>query len=191
MSGDGIIFVVSAPSGGGKGTILGRAFARDPKLRPAISATTRDPRSGETEGKEYYFVDEETFSSSIEAARFFEWAEVHGKRYGTLNDELKRVRNEGCDAVLELDVQGMRSAKKKESGVVTVFIVPPSMEVLEARLRGRKNLKEEDLKLRLKNAVDEIACKQDFDYVIVNGELERAVEEFEDIVRQARRERKA
>jgi guanylate kinase len=183
----GLLLVVSAPSGGGKGTILGRAFARDPRLRHAVSATTRARRGDEVEGQNYYFIDRPTFERWLAEGRFLEWAVVHGECYGTLKSEIDRLREEGRDVVLELDVQGMRHLRDQGTDVATVFIEPPSLEVLEQRLRARGDLTEEQLQLRLENARAEIAAKNEYDYTILNDDLELAVASFEGFVQRARK----
>ncbi len=181
----GLIIVVSAPSGGGKGTILRRVSEDDSRLRHTVSVTTRPPRPGEVEGKHYYFVNRQTFDRWVDESRFAEWADVHGQRYGTLRAELERVRG-GGDAVLELDVQGMRSIRKLHPDAVTVFLLPPSREVLEERLRKRGDLTPESLAIRLRNAEAEIAAKNEYTYQILNDDLDAAVAEFHEILRKAR-----
>lgn len=184
---NGLLIVVSAPSGGGKGTILRRALDADPRLRHAVSATTRAPREGELEGQHYYFVDRETFEKWVAEGRFAEWATVHGELYGTLHSELDRLRAAGQDVVLELDVQGMRSIRRMRPEALTVFIEPPSMRVLEERLRKRGDLPEAALQLRLRNAEAEIAAKNEYDYRIVNDNLDSAVGQFQAFIAKARR----
>jgi guanylate kinase len=132
----GLLIVVSAPSGGGKGTILERAMAADASLRHAVSATTRAPRPGEIDGHHYHFIGRETFERWVKQGRFAEWATVHGELYGTLIEELDRAREAGADVVLELDVQGMRSMRRLQPDAATVFIEPPSMEPLQAQEGG-------------------------------------------------------
>jgi len=185
--GSGLLFVVSAPSGGGKGTILRRVLAADAQLCHAVSATTRSPRAGEVEGTHYYFVDRPTFEKWIAEGRFAEWATVHGELYGTLHEELDRIRASGRDVVLELDVQGMRSIRRLRPEAVTIFIEPPSLETLEARLRKRGDLDENTLQLRLENAKAEISAKNEYDYQILNDDLDRAVDQFNEFVQRARR----
>lgn len=185
-TGHGSIYVVSAPSGGGKGTILSAAYERDAKLVNAVSVTTRKPRDHEIDGDHYHFVTREQFDAWVEEDRFLEWAEVHGNRYGTLHDELTKQLNTGHDVVLELDVQGMRSVKGKRNDILTVFIMPPSPETWEERLRSRGGLPEEEMMLRLRNGEKEMAASHEYDYVIVNDDLEEAVEAFVHIVYEAR-----
>lgn len=183
---NGLLIVVSAPSGGGKGTILRRVLDADPGLRHSVSATTRAPREGEIEGEHYYFVDRPTFERWIAEGRFAEWANVHGEFYGTLNEELERIRASGRDVVLELDVQGMRSVRALRPEAATVFIEPPSLRVLEERLRKRGDLSEETLRLRLRNAEAELAAKNEYDCRILNDNLDSAVAQFEAFVERAR-----
>lgn len=186
MARNAIVFVVSAPSGGGKGTILGEVFKRDDRLRHAVSATTRAPRANEIDGRHYHFLSRAQFQQRIEEGRFAEWAIVHGAHYGTLKVEIEAILALGIDVVLELDVQGMRSITQERDDIVSIFIVPPSMKVLEERLRKRGGLDEEQLRLRLNNAEEEIAAKIEYDYAIVNDKLAEAVSGFEQVLNQAR-----
>ena len=186
MAEQGIVFVVSSPSGGGKGTILADVFQRDSRLRHAVSATTRSPREGEVDGTHYHFLDTQRFKGWIAEGRFAEWATVHGKYYGTLKSELASILDSGFDVVLELDVQGMRSISQQREDVVSIFIAPPSLKALEERLRGRGGIREEELRLRLKNAEEEMRAKKEYDYVVLNDILEDAVKIFESILSEAR-----
>lgn len=189
MSDRGIVFVVSAPSGGGKRSILARVMADDPKLVYSVSATTRSPRPDEVDGESYRFIDTDTFRQWINENRFVEWAEVHGQLYGTPKDGLFEMLEDGRDVVLELDVLGMRSIRELELGAVTIFIMPPSFEVLEQRLRGRGDSEEEDIVVRLRNAKEEIAAKDEYDFIVTNDELDHAVEQFREVVEAQRKER--
>jgi guanylate kinase len=184
----GKLFVVSAPSGAGKKTVLDRLLAQDPQLTYSVSATTRDPRPGEVDGKEYYFLDRAEFERRVTDGAFVEWAEVHGNLYGTLRTELERLRSSGKDVVLEIDVQGMRNLKRDGLDAATIFIMPPSLAELERRLnkRGTNNL--EDIAVRLRNARDEIAARGEYDHVVVNDEVGRAAEEMKQIIAQYRTE---
>jgi len=183
----GTLFVVSAPSGGGKRTVLSGAMDMVDRLNVAVSATTRPPRAGEKEGEDYYFLDRSTFEWRIKAGDFVEWAEVHGNLYGTLKEELDRRCDAGSDVILELDVQGMRSVRKTVDGeCVTVFIMPPSMEELESRLRKRGANDAADMALRLTNARAELDARFEYDYLVVNDKLEEAVADFVGIVRAER-----
>ena len=181
-----MIFVISAPSGGGKGTILAEAFKRDEQLVHAISVTTRKPRDNEQDGVHYHYTDTDTFKSWIEEDRFLEWAEVHGNLYGTLQDEMVRQLETGHDVIFELDVQGMRSVKEHRPDAVTVFIMPPSFEVWEQRMRDRGGLVEAEMALRLRNGKDEMAAKHEYDFEIINDDLEEAVDAFSRIVAESR-----
>ena len=182
----GIVFVVSAPSGAGKRTVLERVFAQDAHLGFSISATTRPPRKGEAHGKDYYFLDRDTFERRVQAGDFVEWAEVHGNAYGTLREELDRLLASGKDTVLELDVQGMRTVRRIGLDAVTVFIMAPSLDELERRLRARATDSAEVIDLRLANARAEIASRGEFDYVVVNGRLDDAVADLAAIIRAER-----
>jgi len=151
-----------------------------------VSATTRQPREGETDGVDYVFLDRAEFDARIEADAFAEWADVHRHRYGTLHAELERVLATGKDAVLELDVQGMRKLREAGRDCVTVFITAPGLEELERRLRGRGTDSEEQIAGRMETAKVEIAARHEFDYIIVNDEIDEAVADMEAIVRAER-----
>lgn len=179
--------MLSAPSGAGKRTVLKRVFENDPQLGYSISATTRPPRHGEAEGVDYYFLDRAAFERRISAGDFVEWAEVHGNLYGTLQSELERLTATGKDTVLELDVQGMRNMKTRGLDMVSIFVMAPSLEELERRLRSRGTDHPEVIELRLSNARDELAARREFDYVIVNDHLDEAVDDLKAIVRAERR----
>jgi len=183
----GILFIVSAPSGAGKGAIIERVMARDDRMTVSVSATTRAPRPGEKEGTSYYFLSREEFLRRVSAGEFAEWAEVHEHLYGTLRSELARLRALGRDVFMEVDVQGMFNVKALCPEAVSVFVLPPSMEVLEDRLRKRGMNSDEDMAVRLSNARDEITASSRFDYVIVNDVLDEAVVDMEAIVRAERR----
>lgn len=180
------MLVVSAPSGAGKTTVLGRVLSELDGIRFSVSHTTRQPRGGEREGVEYHFVDRATFLALRAAGRLLESAEVHGNLYGTAKDELERARREGVDLLLDLDVQGAAQVRERVPGAVTVFILPPSYEVLEHRLRGRGEDSEETMRRRLAAAGREIDAFERYDYAIVNDDLEACVEKLKSIVRAAR-----
>jgi len=183
----GKLFVVSAPSGAGKDTVLNAVLARDPNLEVSVSATTRAPRPGEKEGEDYFFLSREEFLVRRSAGQFAEWAEVHDHLYGTPKEELRRRLASGRDVVLELDVQGMFNVKRLFPEAVSIFIAPPSFDALEERLRKRGANTEEDIILRLRNAREELAAQGAFDYVVVNDGLEEAVADILAIVRAERR----
>jgi guanylate kinase len=180
------LFVVSAPSGGGKRAVLGPVFAGDPLLEFSVSATTRAPRKDEVEGRDYYFLSREEFTRRVKKGGFVEYAEVHGNLYGTLREDLERRVDSGKDVVLEIDVQGMRNIQKSGLEAVTVFIMPPSLRVLERRLRRRGTESPEALELRLRNAREEMEARHAFDYIVVNDRLAKAVADMKAIVRAQR-----
>lgn len=186
MAQTGTIIVLSAPSGGGKDTVLNHVTRDDPKLVHAVSVTTRQPREGEQDGVHYHFMTVDAFRAAVEADRFLEWAEVHGNFYGTLKTTVEELTSAGKDVVLELDVQGKRSVGRVRPDAKTIFIMPPSLEVLEERLRGRGGLTETELHTRLLNAQVEMAAKDEYDYVIVNAELPDTIARFKEILTEIR-----
>jgi guanylate kinase len=174
----GNLIIVSAPSGAGKTTIVGEALRRDPRVRPSISFTSRSPRPGETDGVHYHFVSPEAFDAMIARGEFLEWAEVHGRLYGTSRRLVERLRGEGHDVIMTIDVQGARQARDLFPDAVSVFILPPAFETLLDRLHGRGANLSDDLQVRLRNARTEIAECNNFDYVIINDALDHAVGEL-------------
>lgn len=187
MSRLGVLIVISAPSGAGKLTLLNKIRERQvDAFVTTVSATTRPPRESETDGQDYYFLDQATFEAKRENNEFIEWAEVHGNLYGTLNAELDRCLATGKDVILELDVQGMESLTQLRNDVVTVFLMPPSLEVLESRLRNRGTDNDDVIALRLKNARDEMAQRHSFQYIVVNDKIEQAASDLEAIIRAER-----
>jgi len=174
---NGIVFVLSAPSGTGKTTILRQVMARLPGLNFSVSHTTRTPRSGERHGHDYYFVTKDEFRTMIAEKQFIEWAQVHDNYYGTsIMAVSDRVRN-GEDVILDIDVQGADSIRKKKTlSAVQIFIAPPGLDVLERRLRGRNTEDEKTIRLRLRNAELEMKAAGQYDYVVVNDQLDEAVE---------------
>jgi len=179
---EGTLFVVSAPSGAGKTTLCNRLLAADEGLRYIVSHTTRPPRPGEVNDRDYSFVDREAFRRMVEAGAFAEWAEVHGNFYGTSLERLRSALARGHDVLLDIDVQGARQIRRSGLPAVLVFILPPSLEALEARLRGRGSDDEETVRRRLRNARDEIAALPEYDYVVVNDDLETAFESLRAVV---------
>jgi len=180
---DGILFVLSAPSGGGKSTILKQVMTSLPGLVFSVSHTTRLPRPGEVDGREYHFVTRDTFLEirQGEPSGFLEWAEVHGNLYGTSREEVERHLREGRDVILDIDVQGaMQVVEAAEP--VTIFITPPSLAELENRLRSRGTESEKDLAVRLENAKKELDCRERYQYLVVNDLLEEAVESLRSII---------
>lgn len=183
MAGKGLLLVVSAPSGGGKGTILKELFAQDDNLRLSVSATTRAPRPGEEHGKQYYFISREEFESLISQNKMLEHAEYVGNYYGTPRDPVEEWLAAGNDVVLEIEVQGGAQVKKLMPECVSIFILPPSMKVLEERLRGRGTEAEETVQKRLSTARREIPQAKEYDYIVFNDRLEDAVDDIQAILR--------
>jgi len=180
---DGLLLVLSAPSGCGKTTILRRVMEEVPNLAFSVSHTTRTPRIGEVDGVHYYFVGKEEFLAmrDRQPAGFLEWAEVHGNFYGTSAAEVERRQQAGCDVLLDIDVQGAAQVRLR-ANPVTVFIAPPSLQVLEQRLRGRGSDDDATIAKRLNNARKEMACIDAYDYVIVNDVLEEAAAALRSII---------
>jgi guanylate kinase len=180
------VIVVSAPSGAGKTTVVDRLLREMPGLRFSVSHTTRAPRGSEQDGVEYYFVDRPTFESLRDDGKLLEWAEVHTNLYGTGLEEEARARADGVDLLLDVDVQGAAQVREKMPEAVTVFILPPSYEVLERRLRGRGEDNEGTVKRRLAAAAREISEYIHYDFAIVNDDLDASVEALKSIVRAGR-----
>jgi guanylate kinase len=178
----GTLFVVSSPSGGGKGTIIRHVLAVVENLRYSVSFTTRAPRLGEANGREYFFVDRETFQEMVAAGEFLEWACVHGNLYGTAKNQIIEETAAGADLILEVDVQGAASVRQLLMDSVSIFILPPSYEVLRERLIARGTDLPEELELRLRNAPEELKQYSAFDYVIINDEIDRAVGQLASII---------
>jgi guanylate kinase len=184
--GRGILFVVSSPSGGGKGTLIQRVLNKVPNLSYSVSFTTRTPRNGEVDGREYFFVTRDQFQRMIAANEFLEWAHVHSKMYGTARDQVVREISAGRDIVLEVDVQGAASVRKLIGDSVSIFILPPSFQVLRQRLEARGTDSPEELDLRLRNAPIELEAYSAFQYVIINDDADRAAEQLAAIVQAER-----
>jgi guanylate kinase len=184
--GRGILFVVSSPSGGGKGTLIRRVLNKGMNLSYSVSFTTRTPRSGEVNGREYFFVTTQEFERMVAADEFLEWAHVHGKLYGTSRSQVAREISEGRDIVLEVDVQGAASIRKLMPDSVSVFILPPSPEVLRQRLLDRGTDSPEELDLRLRNAPTELEEYEAFQYLIINDDADRAADQLTAIVQAER-----
>lgn len=178
----GKLFVLSGPSGVGKGTLRQHALNNAPNLKYSISCTTRKPREGETDGVEYRFISHSQFQEYISRELFLEYAHVHEDYYGTLKADVISELEAGHDVLLEIDVQGALQVKEKMPGAVLIFVAPPSVEVLTQRLTGRHTDSEESVKVRLGNAIGELALKDKYDYVIVNDDLDSACEELRKII---------
>ena len=183
----GQLFIISAPSGAGKTTILRQVMAELPGLVFSVSHTTRSPRTGEVNGRDYHFVDRESFGRLQAAGDFLEWAEVHGNLYGTSRSAVARQLAAGVDVILDIDVQGARQVRGiKELSAISLFILPPSQGELAKRLSGRNTDSSEVIRLRLENAIREIGECGDYDHRIVNDQLAEAVEMVKAVVLAAR-----
>lgn len=167
--------VISGPSGVGKSSFVEQLLAADLNLEYSVSATTRARRPHETDGREYVFLSREEFRRRIDAGDFVEWAEVHGEQYGTLKSEIERRLAKGRNVLLDIDVQGGMAVRKVYEDGVFIFVLPPSMESLEERLRGRGTDPDERIKVRLENARREIELGKKYDYAVVNDDLDLAL----------------
>lgn len=174
--------VLSAPSGAGKTTIARMLLSRRTDVGYSVSCTTRAPRPGEVDGVDYHFLTSEQFDAAVARGEFAEWAEVHGRKYGTLVREVKAVMDRGQHVMLDIDVQGARQVVQRFLDAVTVFVVPPSAEALVARLAGRNTESTEMLALRLRNAVQELEEAERYQHVVVNDNLEDAVSRVSAII---------
>src|SRR5260370_34692776 len=184
----GNLFVVSAPSGAGKSSLVSAVLAEDKRLALSVSFTTRPPRSGEVDGREYHFVDGKTFEKMLGRGEFLESAEGPGNRYGTSRKWIGESRAKGLDVVLEIDWQGARQVRKAFPDAVSIFILPPApvLPELERRLRGRGQDAEEAIQRRLRDSREEISHVAEFDYVIINKQFEEARRDLTAVVRAAR-----
>jgi guanylate kinase len=178
----GNLFVVAAPSGAGKSSLVKALMELDSQVQPSVSHTTRPPRGQEKHGREYYFVSEAEFDSLIADGAFFEWAHVHGKRYGTSRMAIEARLSRGEDVILEIDFQGAYQIKKLFPEAVLIFILPPSLEELRTRVERRGEDPTESIELRMQNAQEEIAQARNFDFVIINEIFERALFDLKAIV---------
>ena len=178
----GTLFVVSSPSGGGKGTIIREVLDVVENLSYSVSYTTRAPRLNEVNGREYFFVSRETFDEMVAAGEFLEWARVHGNFYGTSKKQILDETASGADIILELDVQGAASVRQLLMDSVSIFILPPSYDVLKKRLFARGTDSPEELDVRLRNAPEELKQYSSFDYVIINDEIDRAAGQLASII---------
>ena len=182
----GTLFVVSSPSGGGKGTIIRHVLDVLENLSYSVSYTTRAPRLGEVDGREYFFVTRDVFEGMVAAGEFLEWACVHGNYYGTAKNQILAETAAGSDIILEVDVQGAASVRQLLMDSVSIFILPPSYEVLRQRLLARGTDTPEALEVRLRNAPEELKQYCAFDYVIINDEVERAAGQLASIIEAER-----
>jgi guanylate kinase len=178
--------VLAAPSGTGKTTLARRLVERSERYRFSISATTRPPRGTERDGIDYHFVDRATFLGMVERRELAEWAEVHGRLYGTPRASLEAAASRGTHVVLDIDVQGARQVRASVTEAKLVFVLPTSIEALVDRLEGRGTEASEDVRRRLRSALDELDAAQEFEYLVVNDDLERCLDEIEEIARGER-----
>ncbi len=176
------LFVISAPSGTGKTTIKRELERKYPKIRFSVSCTTRKRRPDEMDGRDYFFLDEKDFRLGIRRGRFLEWANVFGNFYGTDRKHIEKLINSGFDVVLDIDVQGARQVRAMVKDIVTIFVLPPSFEALEERLKKRGTESEEVLQTRLQGARWEVSQAPWFDYIVVNEVLEKAVSQIGAII---------
>lgn len=183
----GRLIVVSGPSGAGKSTLIRASLEAVPELAYSVSATTRDPRPGEVDGKDYIFLSREEFECWIEEDRFLEWAEYSGNLYGTPEQKVEELLDDGRSVILEIELQGARQVRTKRPDAVMVFVRAPSLEETRRRLTGRATETEEALESRLATAVGEVAARDEFDYEVVNEDREKArkkvIEIMQSIVR--------
>ena len=178
----GLLIIVSAPSGAGKTTLVERLVDQVPDLKLSRSYTSRLARDGETDGVDYNFVTRERFDAMVAAGEFVEWADVFGNLYGTSAGDTERMLAAGCDLVLVIDVQGARQVRRRGVATTAVFVMPPSFEALERRLRGRSKDSEAAIQRRLQVARDEVSSFVEYDYVVVNDELTAAVDRLRSII---------
>jgi len=181
-----VVYIISAPSGSGKSTLVRRVLEADSRLLFSVSYTTRAPRGAERPGENYHFISRQEFEARLERGEFLEWAEVFGHYYGTHRSYWEQARRENRDLVLDIDVQGARKLKTEIPDAVSIFILAPSREVLEQRLRARSEDPPEVIARRLREAREEIRSFRDYDYVVVNRELEKAAADLAAIIRAER-----
>lgn len=182
----GLLIIISGPSGVGKGTIRRKVMDdRTLDLTYSVSMTTRLPRKREQDGVDYFFVTPEVFQKNIDAGNFLEWAEFVGNRYGTPRDYVENLRNEGKNVILEIEVEGAKQVLKQYPGdeLVSIFLIPPSFEALEARIRHRRSEPEDIIQQRLAKARREMGLKYQYRYIVLNDDIERASKEIVDIIR--------
>ncbi len=186
----GLLVVISGPSGVGKSTVVRHLLKNNPKFKLSVSATTRKPRPGEKNGRDYHFLSEKVFYERIKAREFLEWANVHNSYYGTPLKYVKDRLVKGDVVILEVDVQGASSIKESiaksaidSSNAVFVFLIPPSVDILAFRLKRRRTEKKEEMNFRLRNAIDELQVMEKYDYIVVNDKVESAADKISAIIK--------
>lgn len=184
-----LVFIITGPSGVGKSTLIKLLLNSLPDVHFSVSYTTRPPRANEENGIDYYFVSQEEFESMIKKDKFLEWAEVHGYLYGTFFGELEKAFSQGKDLILDVDIQGASSIKRKITDAVTIFVLPPSWEALKERLSLREE-NNEIVERRLKRSKEELKEWKNFEYIIINENLKKAVTELSSIILAERAKRK-
>jgi guanylate kinase len=177
------MFVITGPSGVGKGSLIAELLKRVPGLELSVSATTRSPRSEEADGRDYHFLDEGEFARRVDADEFLEHADYSGNRYGTLRSEVDERLAAGCSVVLEIELQGARQVRAAMPEAVLIFIAPPDFDALRDRLEGRGADSPEEIERRLRTAAEEMEAQDEFAHVVVNDDLQRAAGELERLVR--------
>ena len=182
----GLLFVITAPSGAGKSSLIDALLRDDPRLKLSVSYTTRAPRPGEANGREYHFVDEATFIAMLGRGEFLESAEVHGNRYGTSQDVIRDALARGEDLLLEIDWQGAQQVRKLHPDCVEVFILPPAVSELERRMRARGQDSDAVIRRRLASAEEEMSHAPEFDYVMINKDFDEAKKDLQAIIRVER-----
>ncbi|MBD3379022.1 MAG: guanylate kinase [Candidatus Omnitrophica bacterium] len=186
MKRDPLVIIVSAPSGSGKTTIVDSMLKSMDGIEQTVSYTTRLPRNGERDGQDYIFVSEEDFRKRIEEGDFLEWEENFGNLYGTSEEQVRKTLARGADIILSIDVKGARNVKNRFPESISIFIMPPSEEELARRLRNRRTDDDRQVVIRLKEAAREIKASEEYDYLLINDDLERAVDELKGIIEQER-----
>ena len=183
---NGLLLVITAPSGAGKSSLIDALLKEDPRLKLSVSYTTRPPRPGEANGREYHFVDEKTFLDMLGRGEFLESAQVHGNRYGTSQAVIREALARGQNLVLEIDWQGAQQVRKLHPDCIGVFILPPSVPELERRMRARGQDSDEVIRRRLASAEEEISHAPEFDYAIINKDFDEAKQDLQAIIRVER-----
>jgi len=185
----GNLFIITSPSGGGKGTLIKRVLSTIPNLSYSVSYTTRERRDGEIEGQDYFFIGVDEFKDFIKKDEFLEYAQVHGNYYGTSKTQVEKETNSGNDIILEIDVQGAEKVQQRLMNAIGIFILPPSFKVLSARLFERDTENNEDLSIRLNNAKKEVKEVSKFDFIVINDDLEKATDDLRAIILSERLKR--